>query len=212
MVTMKLLSFVALGLALASPLAAQRSRDRDRDRDPDDEYQSRLDTTLAFDRRGVVDLSIVTGDIVVSGWNRDEVRIHAYSGRGELHSELTRGRVALEVRSRRGHIGDTRFELTVPVGTRVISNSTSGDISVRGVKGEVEAHTVSGDLEFDDADGRVTFDVVSGDVSGSRIRGNVHGSSVSGDIELEDVIGDVEASSTSGEIALPNAQSKFVRT
>jgi len=41
----------------------QRSR-RDYDRD----YRSSVDTTLDFDRRGLVSLTLGSGDIVVTAW------------------------------------------------------------------------------------------------------------------------------------------------
>ena len=46
-------------LASANPIAAQSRRDQEQ------EYQSRIDTTFAFDRRGTVTLSVGGGEIVV---------------------------------------------------------------------------------------------------------------------------------------------------
>jgi DUF4097 and DUF4098 domain-containing protein YvlB len=184
----------ALVLAGALPLGAQdrdRDRGRDRDRDRDRDFESVLDTTVTLGRGGVVDLSLVSGDVIVTAWARDEARIHARSERGTLEFSASPSRVSLDVRSNRGRLGETRYEVTVPVGTRVLTHSVSADQSVRGTKGDVES--------------------VSGDLRAARISGGASGSTVSGGIELADVTGDVRIESTSGDISLSGVQAKVVR-
>ena len=200
-----MLSIVALGAGLSSPAIAQ-----DRDRDRDDEYRSRVDTTIAFTRTGVVDLSLISGDIIVTGWTQNQARIKAYSERGRIRSDLGASRLTLEVESDRGRMGETKFELTVPVGVRVLTRTTSGDISVKGVKGPVEAHSTSGDVDVDDATDRIIIESVSGDVRGVRLAGEVRSESVSGSVELEAVTGDVRIESTSGDLSLVRVSSRNV--
>ena len=206
-------------LASAAPLPAQstererererervreRIRDHERDRD-DDDAESTIDTTVALGRGAVVDLSLVSGEIIVTAWSRQEARVHATSERGRIELEASSSRLSLDVG------GDTRYEVTVPVGTRVLTHSVSGDQQIRGTKGELEARTVSGELEVDDALGLV-FESVSGDVRARHLAGDVSGSSVSGEIELADVGGDVRAESTSGDVTVDGAaRAKVVR-
>jgi len=187
-----------------------RDRDRDRDRDYDrDELTSRIDTVVPFKRGGAVDLSLLAGEIVVTAWDRQEAKVNAYSERSELRLDVSSSRISIDEQSRRGR-GDSRYEVTVPVGTRVLMRSTSGDLSARGVKAEVEARSVSGDVEVEDT-GPVTIESVSGDVAGRRVAGPVRGKSVSGDVELDGIDGDVDAETTSGDVTLTNARTKFVR-
>ncbi|HKG92388.1 MAG TPA: DUF4097 family beta strand repeat-containing protein [Gemmatimonadaceae bacterium] len=191
---------------------ARRERERDRDDDTDDrDAESRVDTTVALDRRGVVDLSLVAGEINVTGWDRSEVRVRAYSERGVLHLEASTMRVALSARSSRGRMGDTRYEVTVPTGVRVLMRGTSADLSARGVRGEVEASSTSGDIVVSDATERVTLETVSGDIQGSRLGGEVRAKSVSGDLDLDGVNGDIDAETVSGTISIPEAQTKILR-
>ena len=214
-----LLGALAL-LASAAPLPAQstererervreRIRDHERDRD-DDDAESTIDTTVALGRGAVVDLSLVSGEIIVTAWSRQEARVHATSERGRIELEASSSRLSLDVRGGHGG-GDTHYEVTVPVGTRVLTHSVSGDQQIRGTKGELEARTVSGELEVDDALGLV-FESVSGDVRARHLAGDVSGSSVSGEIELADVGGDVRAESTSGDVTVDGAaRAKVVR-
>ena len=80
-----LLSLLLAGLAagLVSGADAQRRRERDDDR------QSRLDTTLTLSRGGLVELEGASGEMVVSGWDRDEVRIIATSEESDIHLDAT---------------------------------------------------------------------------------------------------------------------------
>ena len=215
--TAVLLGALAL-LASAAPLTAQSSErererihDRDRDRDvDDDDAESTIDTTVALGRGAVVDLSLVSGEIIVTAWNRQEARVHATSEHGRITFEATSARLSLDVRGGHGG-GDTRYEVTVPVGTRVLAHSVSGDQQIRGTKGEVEARTISGELEVDDVLGLV-FESVSGDVRARHLAGDVSGNTVSGEIELADAGGDVRAESTSGDVTVDGApRAKVVR-
>src|SRR5437868_5681609 len=70
--------FSALLVAFGSTSAAAQHGRRDYDRD----YRSSVDTTFSFDRRGQVSLTLGAGDIVVTGWSRDQIRIHATSDNG----------------------------------------------------------------------------------------------------------------------------------
>ena len=88
-------------LALSAPqLAAQReARDSD-------EFRSRIDTTVALSGNGTVDLSLVSGEIIVTSWDRNEVRVHATSERGILRFDTSPSRVTLGVRPEIGAGGE----------------------------------------------------------------------------------------------------------
>ena len=200
---------LALLAFLAVPLAAQDRRDRDRDRD---EYETRIDTTVALDRNATVELSLVSGEIIVTAGGTGQAHVRAYSEHGDLQLQASPMRLSLSVHSRRGRMGDTRYEVTVPVGTRLLLRSTSGDITARGVRGEVEAHTTSGDLQVEGGATRITLESVSGDVRAEQLDGTVRVNAVSGDVALGQVTGEIEVETVSGEITMTDARSKWVRT
>src|SRR5690348_11638081 len=190
---------------LASGVAgAQRHHDYDRD------YRSTVDTTFGFGSRGLVSLSLGSGDIVVTAWSRDEIRIHATSENGGLRLDAAGSRVSLELSGGRG--GDSRFEVTVPVGVRIVARAQSGDISIAGTQGEVDARSQSGDIKVDDVANRVDIGTLSGDVEAHAVSGDVQIKSVSGDIRLTDFKGDFEGETVSGSITLQNAVSRYVRS
>ena len=198
----------------------QRQDDRDRVRDREDgidwqDARSTLDTTITFSTNGTIELTNFSGEIIVTGWDRREARIKAVSERGRLEYELSSSRITMDVQSARsnrgdGYRGETRYELSVPRGVRVIAHSASGDVIVRGTGGDVEANSTSGDVTIDDASGRIEIGSVSGDVQAGRLKGNVEANSVSGTLEVSDVEGGVHVGTTSGDISLVGVRSRDI--
>jgi len=193
----------ALLIAAATPASAQSRRDRDED------YQSSIDTTFAFDKRGTVTMSLSSGEIIVRGWSRDQIQIRARSERSVVRMDATPTRVSLDLSRPRG--GDTRFEVTVPMGVRVSARATNGDITITGTKGGVEAKSQSGDVHVEDVAEMIDLGTFSGDITARGMSGNVDVSAISGDIQLSDIKGDVEVTSVSGDIEMRNVVARYVR-
>jgi DUF4097 and DUF4098 domain-containing protein YvlB len=192
---------------LAGSLGAQ---DRER-RAGDRGYRSSVDTTFAFDQRGTVALGLGGGDIVVTAWSRDQIRIRATSERDNIRLDATSTRVTLEIAGSYRSRGDTRFEVSVPSGVRVVARAQSGDIAVTGVKGDVEARTQSGSVTVDDVGQRLDLVTLSGDVRARNLGGDVQIKTMSGDVEVTGLKGDFEAESVSGSIEIRNAGGRYVR-
>jgi DUF4097 and DUF4098 domain-containing protein YvlB len=182
---------------------------------------TRIDTTVRLDRGGAVDLSLISGKIRVTGWDRADVKISASIESGYLRFNANSSRVSLSVEDsdndgRRGRrhndVGDARYDVSVPRGSRLILEAVSGDVISKGSQGEIEATSVSGDVDVTDGVRTVSAESVSGSVHAASVNGNLRTETVSGDLRVENVTGDVEASTVSGSIRLVGIQSKDVRT
>lgn len=201
---------VALGLAAAPSVA----------RAQDERAASQIDTTVRLDRGGSVDLSLISGRIRVTGWDQPTVKISATIDEGLLRFSANSSRVTLSVddedggggRHRNRHVGEARYEVSVPRGVRLILEAVSGDVNARGSQGEIEASSVSGDVDIADGARTVSVESVSGSAHAAQVNGNLRIETVSGDLRAENVTGNVEASSVSGDIRLVGIQSKDVRT
>jgi DUF4097 and DUF4098 domain-containing protein YvlB len=206
---------VLSSLALVACVTATAQAQRD--------YGESLDTTVTLDRQATVDLSLMSGRIDVVGGGGSQAHVRATSNSGDIRFDATGGRLRLSVdpgrrRCRDDHrvncssgSGDARFEVTVPAGTRVLANSISGPITVRGAKGEIDVNSVSGSVIVVDAARKVKAASVSGNVDVSQVVGDLRASSVSGRVEVLDVNGDIETESVSGRISITGARSKYVR-
>ncbi len=215
---MKLQRLIVIAIAvMALPLSAKAQDDQG----VQIRGLTRVDTTVRLDRGGAVDLSLISGKIRVTGWDRPEVKISASIESGYLRFNANSSRVSLSVEDsdndgRRGRrhndSGDARYDVSVPRGSRLILEAVSGDVISKGSQGEIEATSVSGDVDVTDGVRTVSAESVSGSVHAASVNGNLRTETVSGDLRAENVTGDVEASTVSGSIRLVGIQSKDVRT
>jgi DUF4097 and DUF4098 domain-containing protein YvlB len=183
---------------------------------------TQIDTTVRLDRGGAVDLSLISGKIRVTGWDRSDVKITASIESGRLRFTSNSSRVSLSVddsddEGRRGrrhnnNNGDARYDVSVPRGSRLILEAVSGDVTAKGSQGEIEASSVSGDVDVTDGERAVSAESVSGNVHAAQVNGSLRAETVSGDLRVENVKGDLEGSSVSGNIRMVGVQSKDVRT
>jgi DUF4097 and DUF4098 domain-containing protein YvlB len=209
---------VVAGVAMCLPLSA-RAQD---DQGLQIRGITRIDTTVRLDRGGAVDLSLISGKIRVTGWDRMDVKVSATIESGRLRFDANSSRVSLSVedtdndgRRRNRHnnnVGDAQYVVSVPRGSRLIMEAVSGDVMAKGSQGEIEANSVSGDVDVSDGVRAVSAESVSGSVHASQVNGNLRTETVSGDLRAENVSGNVQASSVSGTIRLVGIQSKDVRT
>jgi len=203
---MKLTQLIAaVGIGLALPLSAEA------------QGRTQIDTTVRIDRQGTVDLSLVSGTIRVTGWDRADVRISAATdGNARLRFDANLSRITLSLDNEYGRgrhsRNSARYVVSVPRGTRLSLEAVSGDITATGSQGEIDATSVSGDVDVSNGTKEVNAESVSGSVRVAQVNGNLRAESVSGDIRAETVSGSVEASTVSGVIRLVGIQSRDVRT
>ncbi len=92
------------------------------------------------------------------------------------------------------------FDLRIPSGSDLEVNSTSGDITARGIKGGTTIKTTSGDIYLEGSIGPTVVHTTSGDVNLKGIVGQVNIEGTSSDLNLTGIKGDVKISVTSGDI------------
>lgn len=193
------LALVAL-VALAMPAVSSAQRDGDR-----------VDTTLTLERGGTVQLGVISGEIRVTGEQRADVRILAEIERGRFETSFSRSRLALNTRSVNGRQGSARYDVTVPIGTRVQATSISGTIEIRATNAEVVARTTSGTVIIRDAADRVEAMSISGDVEMRGVKGRLRAETTSGDIRVDDASGEMSAESVSGNVSLRRSRFDGIR-
>lgn len=192
----------AAAAVAAAPAQARAQRDRER---------TRVDSTFAFDKGGRVDVSVASGEIIITGWTRPEAKVYASIDRGWIDTQLSSHRITLETHSDRGHSGPARIEIMVPIGTRVQASSASGSIRITGTDGEVGAESASGAIEVLGATDRISVQTASGKVHVAKLNGRIRLETISTTLEAEDLTGDIAASTVSGRITLTNIKSSHAK-
>lgn len=194
------------------------------------EDTERISRTIKVGRRGSLDLSNISGDIVVAAGGGDDIVIDAVkrarSREGntkQLLSELTidfverQGRVEVQTNYPRrsgSHSAWVDYTVRVPNDAEVSLKTISGDIRVTGVQGELWVESVSGDVTASGASHLTMAKSVSGDV-------NVTGASSDGELSVSTVSGtlvanglrarSIDAGTVSGDLTLGDATCDRVR-
>jgi Putative adhesin len=202
----------ALAVALAPQVAAQGQGGAGRPAAEDFALERRSEA----EPKAVVSLCITSGDVIVRGWDRGEVRARIQdSGALRLLTPNVRPapRVEVlisedkEVEPGSGACGSNeRVELMVPRGATVEVESRSGHVEVADV-GTARVKVLSGDVNVRRVSQSVEVSCLSGDVSVEDSSGPVRVATVSGDVDARNVRrlapgDDFDARSTSGDVTI----------
>lgn len=176
---------------------------------------------VAADPSGHVDISNISGDIVITGWDQplvavtadlsDSQRVIVTSGHGRTRVCVTYSSQSCD--SPGSGEGSVRLEVHVPRASEVDASAVSADITSHGVVGVQRLHSVSGDIEADLGSGNDDVASVSGDIRlhGSGQDGTLHVSTISGDLTVSNVAGELEARTVNGKLNAGLARARIVR-
>lgn len=182
--------------------------------------------TYAITADGRVELDNVNGDVHISSWDRNEVKIDAVKYADtkerldEAKIEIDSGKDYLSIRTKYPDHNNTwnwgshnnpagvEYTLTVPRAVRLDEiKLINGALDVSGVSGEVRASCINGRLEAQDLSGRAKLDTVNGRLE-AKFKGltkeSVELNSVNGSVDLTIPSGsnaEIEANTVSGRIS-----------
>jgi len=173
------------------------------------------DTTIAVSRGTRLKVHTQGGEIAVTAWDRDQLRIEAsHSPRSYVDVESRGSILELATRSRRGLPGIVDYRLTVPSWMALDLGGMYAEISVKGTKAGIKAETLEGDIVVDGGADVVSLSTVNGRVELTGASGRISVNAISDDIEVTNVDGDILLESVSGDIDVrrSNARSLDVQT
>jgi DUF4097 and DUF4098 domain-containing protein YvlB len=167
--------------------------------------------------QGEVEISNVSGEIQVRGWDREQVKVTGTLGEGSkrlvFDTDGRRTLVKVEVPHKARHVGSSDLIVSVPMGSRVTVAGVSADIDVRGVRGALRIQSVSGEIEAEVFAEDVEAKTVSGDF---QIRG--HGepalltlTTVSGDGRVDNIRGELVVQSVTGSLDIESSDLERAR-
>ena len=175
-----------------------------------------LERSAPAEPKAVVSLCINSGDVIVRGWDRGEVRARIQdAGTLRLQTPNVRPAPRVEVlisedKDRELDSGacgsNERVELMVPRGATIDVESRSGHVEVADVSA-ARVRVLSGDVNVRRVSQSVEVSCLSGDVAVEDSSGPVRVVTISGDVEARNVrrlaAGDnFEARSTSGDVTI----------
>lgn len=164
------------------------------------------------DPAGIVEVDNVSGEIVVHGTNKKEVRVKADLGKNVKGVEFERRgeTISIQVRHdrRKDDHGSTDLEIWLPQNSEIDITGVSADIRTDSVKGEQRLKSVSGEIRTELFDANVMAGTVSGDViaEGKGRTEEVRLESVSGDVRASNLNGDIDVTSVSGDVEVSESR------
>ena len=181
--------------------------------------------TYAITADGRVELDNINGDVHISSWDRNEVKVDAIKYADtkedleEAKIEIDSGKDHLSIQTKyphrdqgwnwgsHNHPASVEYTLTVPRTVRLDEiKLINGQLDVNGVSGEVRASCINGRLEAEGLAGRAKLSTINGHLEakfGQLAGKSVELNSVNGSVDLtipSDSNAEVEASTISGGI------------
>lgn len=182
--------------------------------------------TYAITADGRVELDNINGDVHISSWDRNEVKVDAvkYADTKERLDEakidIDSGKDYVSIRTKypdhnnnwnwgsHNNPASVEYTLTVPRTTHLDEiKLINGALDITGVSGEVRASCINGRLEAQDLSGRAKLETINGKLEAkfNQLAGqSVELSSVNGSVNLtipSDSNAEIEANTVSGRIS-----------
>ncbi len=162
-----------------------------------------IDSTIPVERGQRLEANAFAGEIEVTTWSRDAVRIQS-DPTGRTRVEISRAGATLDVRTqgRRGSAAAVTLKITAPAWMPLDLSGVHTDVTVTGARGPVTVETVQGEITVQGGEGLVSLRSVEGRVALRNAKGRIEVHSVNEDVVIADAAGDVTAETVNGEIAL----------
>lgn len=169
------------------------------------------DQTVAVETGARLRLENQAGEIIIRGWDRNEVRVQArHAPRDTIRIRNTATAVSIEAESRRFVTGAVDYEISVPRWMPLDLEGMATYIEVTDHQADLNAETVRGDIVLRDLSGVITVSTVEGDLTIERVAGRVDASAVNRGVTITDATADIMAESVSGGVKLVNIRSRSV--
>jgi hypothetical protein len=162
-----------------------------------------IDSTVPVGRGQRLEVNAFAGEVTVTAWNRDAVRVQADAG-GSTGVEIDRNATTVSVRTsgRRGPPPNVDLRITAPAWMPLDLSGVNTEITVAGTRAAISAETVQGDVSAKGGDGLVSLRSVQGSVSLTGAKGRLDVSSVNADVEVSASSGEVNAETVNGDVTL----------
>ncbi|MCI0613452.1 DUF4097 domain-containing protein [bacterium] len=165
--------------------------------------------TFSVNKGDSLQVSVESGDIWISAWEKNEVSITAEGIDPEDVDSLSMTQSGNVVRVRfsdsHGWSGYVRFDIQVPSQFDMNLRTSGGDIRLQGgLTGSINGATSGGDIRLGDVTGRLEMRTSGGDIYAGRIEGDAILHTSGGDIDVQSISSQVDLSTSGGDIRVGN--------
>ncbi len=179
------------------------------------------DATFSVQKSDMLVVNIKQGNIIVSTWDKNEVKVHATNIDQDELSLLTMEQKSgkVEIKFRGEDSDNFKLELTLPADllldfntgggnitvnddlkSKVSSNSGGGNITTKNVFGNTEISTGGGNINLQDVNGDADIATAGGDIQVGVVKGKADISTAGGNIKVESVNNTADISTAGGNV------------
>lgn len=171
-----------------------------------------MDTTFAVNGAEKLEVHNPEGEIRVSGWNRDQIRITADLDDEDGYVSVGASGKSIRVKTKWKYgPSNVDYRINVPASMALNLHGVSTDVYIEGVTGEVTVETIEGDIDVQGGSGIINVQTVEGEISVRDVRGTVRASTAEDDITIVNAAGDISAETFEGDIRLEAINSENVQ-
>ncbi len=171
--------------------------------------------TFEVSKGGKLVMKIDPGEIEISTWDRNEIKIVARGldddSREDLEIKKSGNNITVKYDADRGWSQNVDFIVNAPKDFHYEINTSSGRIRVNGsVKGSLDALTMSGEVRIDDVVGNVDVKTYGGEIRTGDLNGKTNLNTQGGGIRVGNIkTGPVRIETMGGEIKIRNVESSL---
>lgn len=185
-------------------------------------HEEKFEKTESLARDGKVEIRNVSGDVEVTTWDRNEVKIDALKtskassmdkakeNASKVKIEVTRENSILKVETKypkpsiKNLSVSVYYKVTIPSQAAIKARSVSGDVTLEKIGGKAAADTKSGDVTVMGARSGANAETVSGDVKVVDVENGAYCKTASGNVEAKNVTGNADLNCVSGDVTAEN--------
>jgi Putative adhesin len=161
------------------------------------------DTSMAVARGQRLQVNAYGGDIKISAWDRNTVRVEANgSDRDRIQISSSATTLSVRTQGRHGPPSDIDLKITAPAWMALNLAGVHTNVTVQGCQAPVSVETVEGEVKVSGGNGLVSLRSVQGSVSLQGAKGRISVNSVNEDVRVTKSVGDIMAETVNGEITL----------
>lgn len=161
------------------------------------------DTLIAARGLDRLDLENDGGQVVITTWDRDEIRVRAeHSSRTFIEFDRRGGVLQVEAEAERGPTTIVDYELTVPTRLNLNVEGMFTDVTIEGSDGEIEVETLEGEIRITGGRGTIVAESTNGEITVDGAEGSIEVNAVSRGIEITNSSGEIMAESVGGSIIM----------
>jgi DUF4097 and DUF4098 domain-containing protein YvlB len=167
-----------------------------------------FDKTYDTESNKKLNYSIVSGDINVQTWEKNQVKINI-KGDDKLKDMLeisegnSSGNISVTVKLPDKNLNNDKkmsTDIYVPSTYNVDIKTAGGDLSVNGIIGNIDLKTAGGEIKINGTKGGLDIKTAGGDISIKNHKGNIDANTAGGDINILSSDGEIKLSTMGGDI------------